>query len=755
MSYIDAMLDRKSDKIHIAQRISGQRRLSTVAANYVFYYTDPSGQHRSIFGHSCKRYSSHSSFKFRAALAEYQRDHTIFESDINPIFRCLTENFKDADVPALHVGFFDIEAGFDTERGFAPTNDPFNPVTAISLYRSADQRLISWVLCPPTMDLQAAHELAGQFVDTHMFADEGALLSGFLDAIDDVDILTGYNSAGYDVPYLVNRVARVLGQAAIKRFCLWDQTPAKREYLDKFGKMITTYDLVGRVHLDYIELYRKHNTQQRLSYALNAIAEIEVGETKTPYDGTLDDLYKKDLYKFIAYNRQDVMLMVKIDHKNRFIELANQIAHANCVLLKTTMGSVALVEQAIINEMHLMGRVVPNRKPREYSKPDDTPGFEDDDEDDEQSPVVGAYVAQPKVGLQEHVGAIDINSLYPNAIRALNMSPETLIGQIRSDETTRLVEERVAKLPSTRRAEAWEGLFCTLEVQHMLDQDEAVLTVDFTDNISGVVSTVQMTGQQLYGFIFAPENGVCITANGTIFRTDVEGMIPALLAKWYADRKSLQANNKECTTKAKLELDETTTKELLAKADFWDQRQKARKTLLVSLYGALLNESCRFYDERVGQSVTLSGRSIVRHMNASINEIITGVKDYRGEAVIYSDTDSIAGDSIIRTQHGMLRIDDLFDKCTGDLYTVGEKEYVTDNELRVMGYDKGICKLVPINYIYRHRVKKARYRITDSAGRSVVVTDDHSVMIKRNNDLNEVKPSDIQIGDTLIVCTPK
>lgn len=649
MSYIDAFLDRKADKIHIVERVNGIRQFLTKPVNYVFYFEDTNGQHRSIFNHTLTRYSTPSSHKFRAKLAECRRQYRIFESDINPVFRYLADHYPDAEVPTLNIGFFDIEADFDPERGFAPTNDPFNAVTAISLYRTADQKLLSWVLCPPTVAVEAAQAIVGQFDDTFLFTDEASLLRAFLDAIEDVDLLTGWSSSAYDVPYLVNRVSRMISRAETKRFCLWDQFPSKREYIDKFGRPLVTYDFVGRVHLDYMELYIKHNTQQRLSYALNAIGELEVGETKTPYDGTLDDLYKKDLFKFIEYNRQDVMLMVKIDQKNKFIELANQIAHANCVLLKTTMGTVALVEQAIINEMHAMGgRIVPDRKPRDASSADMDAeedhiraSHNDDDNDDERSsPVVGAYVAQPNTGLHEHVGAVDVRSLYPSAIRALNMSPETLYGQVRPDETMKLIDERIAKLSDAQKAEAWEGLFCTLEVQHMNDQTDAIMTVDFFDYLTDLVTTKTMTGKQLHEFVFNPANYVCITANGTLFRTDQEGIIPALLTKWYADRKRLQAKVKEYAVKAANETDPVLTASYLATSRHNNFLQLAAKIRLNALYGALLQNHCRFFDQRIGQSVTLSGRSIVKHMASTINETITGEYDYRGGACIYGDTDS-------------------------------------------------------------------------------------------------------------------
>jgi DNA polymerase elongation subunit (family B) len=263
---------------------------------------------------------------------------------------------------------------------------------------------------------------------------------------------------------------------------------------------------------------------------LEVVAEAEVGETKTPYEGTLDQLYRNDFPKFIEYNRQDAMLLVKIDKKRKFIELANQIAHANGVLLKTTMGSVALVEQAIINKAHDLGFIVPDRK-REIVEYE--PESDDEDDEEEATPVVGAYVADPKKGLHEEVGAVDIISLYPTIIRAFNISPETLVGQIRSDETMAMIEKRITE--GTPRAEAWEGVFGTLEYDHMMAHDTSMLTVDFQ---GGREQT--FTGAELYRYIFEEGRPLCVSANGTIFRTDKNGVIPQLLTGWYAERLKLQ-----------------------------------------------------------------------------------------------------------------------------------------------------------------------------------------------------------------------
>ena len=108
----------------------------------------------------------------------------------------------------------------------------------------------------------------------------------------------------------------------------------------------------GRIHLDYLELYRKYTYHEMHSYSLDAIGEYELNERKIAYEGTLDQLYNQDFYKFIEYNRQDVALLDNLDKKLRFIDLANEIAHDNTVNIQTTMGAVAVTEQAIINEAH-------------------------------------------------------------------------------------------------------------------------------------------------------------------------------------------------------------------------------------------------------------------------------------------------------------------------------------------------------------------------------------------------------------------
>jgi DNA polymerase elongation subunit (family B) len=274
------------------------------------------------------------------------------------------------------------------------------------------------------------------------------------------------------------------------------------------------------------------------------------------------------------------------------------------------MGAVAVTEQAIINECHRRGFQVPNRIKKD-----------EDAEDD--AGAAGAYVAYPKEGLQDWIGSLDINSLYPSAIRALNMGPETIVGQLRQDKTQAYVDNLVTKGKSF--AAAWEGIFGSLEYTAVMDKEIGTeITVDWEDGGVDVLSAAEV-----YKLIFESHQSLMISANGTIFTYDKEGIIPGLLKRWYAERKEMQAKLKDCI-KAGNKVEE----------EYWDKRQLVKKINLNSLYGAILNPHCRFFDKRIGQSTTLTGRQIVKHMASKVNEIITGEYDYRGKAIIYGDTDS-------------------------------------------------------------------------------------------------------------------
>jgi DNA polymerase elongation subunit (family B) len=607
MSYVDATWDRDNDIVKVVERDPKKGRIfQEFPARYVFYYPDQKGKYRSIYGESLSKVvcKSHKEFQKEQRIHNNQR---LFESDINQVFRTLEENYLGKDAPKLNVAFWDIEVDFDPERGYASPGDAFMPITAIAVHLQWLDTLICLAIPPKTLTMEQAKEQVKDFPNTILFETEGEMLDTFLTLIEDADVLSGWNSEGFDMPYTVNRIIKVLSKDDTRRLCLWDAMPKKREY-EKYGKAAVTYDLVGRVHLDSLELYRKYTYEERHTYRLDAIGEMEVGESKTVYEGTLDQLYNNDFKKFIEYNRQDTALLNKLDKKLRFIDLANTLAHECTVLLQTTMGAVAVTEQAIVNEAHHRGLIVPSRPKRD---------------EDASNQAAGAYVAYPKKGLHDWIGSMDINSLYPSVIRALNMGPETIVGQLRQTYTQAEIDAKIAKGNSF--AAAWEGKFGANEYEFVMNKDKAhEIHVDWENGDTNV-----LTGAQIYEMIFESNQPWVLSANGTIFTYEKEGIIPGLLKRWYAERKEMQAKLKDAI-KAENKIEE----------EYWDKRQLVKKINLNSLYGAILNAGCRFFDNRIGQSTTLTGRGIARHMAGKINEVITGEYNHTGKAIIYGDTDS-------------------------------------------------------------------------------------------------------------------
>ena len=200
------------------------------------------------------------------------------------------------------------------------------------------------------------------------------------------------------------------------------------------------------------------------------------------------------------------------------------------------------------------------------------------------------------------------------------MGNETIVGQLRPIMTDRYIKEKQSKGKSF--ASAWEGLFGSLEYEAVMAKEIGTeITIDWNTGEESVHS-----GADIWKMIFDSNRPWLLTANGTIFTNEVEAVVPGLLKRWYAERKELQAKLRNATDKKEIE--------------FWDKRQLVKKINLNSLYGAILNPGCRFFDKRIGQSTTLTGRAIAKHMDAHINELITGEYDHTGKAIIYGDTDS-------------------------------------------------------------------------------------------------------------------
>ncbi len=155
MSYVDALFDRTKDRIYIVERNNGVREYKEYPANYVFYYDDPRGKFRTMYDTPVSRFSTKVGKEFHKEV-RINSGKRIWESDINPVFRCFEENYLGKPAPKLQTAFFDIEVDFDPARGYAPTNDPFNPITAISVYLDWLDKLVTMVIPQKSMTWETA-----------------------------------------------------------------------------------------------------------------------------------------------------------------------------------------------------------------------------------------------------------------------------------------------------------------------------------------------------------------------------------------------------------------------------------------------------------------------------------------------------------------------------------------------------------------------------------------------------------------------
>jgi len=338
-------------------------------------------------------------------------------------YACVNDNYgNDFDPDVIKVANIDIEVG--SEDGFPNPEDANQPVTAITV--SVRGRYFVFGI--------------GEYNNTRTdvsYVDcrgERRLLDVFLNFWEkiDPDIITGWNVDGFDIPYLVNRITKLMGDKEARRLspARWIKT---REFKGNFGKVTKEYTLTGLTVLDYLQLYKKFTYTQQESYKLDHIAFVELGQKKIDYSEveTLHQLYKTDYQKFIDYNIKDVELVDKLEDKMRLIEQAMTIAYDAKVNINDVFTQVRMWDVLIHNYLYDRNIVIP---------PKDSHGKD--------SKFSGAYVKDPQVGMHNWVMSFDLNSLYPHLIMQYNISPDTFIeGEYTDTSVDQLVANQIPECP--------------------------------------------------------------------------------------------------------------------------------------------------------------------------------------------------------------------------------------------------------------------------------------------------------------------
>jgi DNA polymerase elongation subunit (family B) len=542
---------------------------------------DPNGEYPTLDG------------KRANAVTKYDwKDNSLYESDLDANTAVLIDKYRDSDdAPEWqNIVYFDIEceiAGALTPELIkrAPTK-----ITSIAVYDNTTKKYYCLIL-DEKKQLQTINEASRAIIP---FPHEHDLLHAFLNLWEQLDptIITGWNSAYFDVPFLYYRIENQLGTNEANRL-----SPLKKV---KFGQYVndSPVELAGLNHLDYMLLFKKYNAKQEPSYRLGDIGEKYAKLSKIEYEGNLDRLFTEDINKFIEYNIRDVEILIELEKRFKFIELTIAICHLCHVPYEQIYLSTALNDGAILTYLKRQGIVSPN-------KPTTTrPALYDIKEE-----YAGGYLKDPVPGLYEWVIDLDFTSLYPSIIRSLNIGIETYVGRIVNNDK-------------------YDNQWTLGDLKRM--NPEQLITIERLKD-DKTTNQSQATIGQIIKFI--EDGDILVAASGAMFRTDRSSVVCDVLTDWFNKR----VEYKNLMKKAYKAGDDV-------KGEFYNRRQHAYKIKLNDVYGCYAINGWRYTDghKLISKAITLTGQRVtqesIKFVNKWMNkELGTTDKDY----VVTSDTDSL------------------------------------------------------------------------------------------------------------------
>lgn len=343
----------------------------------------------------------------------FDPDTQVFESDVTPETRVLTDLYLHEDNVSTGCVVFPMDIEVSTEDSLPDAENPVNEITAISFYDVSTKMYTVLVLN------KGGHREDIKRDDAHIrfFESESELLHQFIAAYEEIGptIITGWNSDQFDIPYLYARLKYLFGENVANRLSPIGQV--------RYSNFKNKWIIAGVSCLDYLDLYKKFTYTEQPNYRLGTIGRLEVGLDKIEYDGTLDSLLRDDPDKFIEYSLRDTVIVVKLEEKLKLIELVRGICHLGHVPYEDYGFSSRFLEGTILTYLHRKG-IVANNKPAGYREM-----MEERDESDEEG-FEGAYVKEPVPGMYHWIYSLDLQSLYPSIIMSLNISPETKVGVV-------------------------------------------------------------------------------------------------------------------------------------------------------------------------------------------------------------------------------------------------------------------------------------------------------------------------------------
>jgi DNA polymerase elongation subunit (family B) len=559
---------------------------------YVYLETNNAPDTTSIFNTKLKK----KRFKNQSDRSRYIKDNGIIRvfDNFNVQQQFLIDTFwqdneKDNfNQHPLKVYFIDIETY--SPDAFPDVNNPQDPINVITVYDTITDRYTVWGTKPFTK--------ANEKTDYNYCKTERELYVKFLDFFskDYPDILSGWNSEFFDIPYIINRMTKVIGEDEVRRLSPIGSMRA-RTFMGKFGREQTRWHIEGISCVDYLEIYKRFCPVLRESYKLDAIGEIELDQRKIDYGDTdLASLSEDNWELFVEYNIQDVTLLINLEKKLQYIQLLRMIAYAGLTTFEGALGSLSVITGLCAIRARTKDQRIPTfvKEIKEGGKQNE-----------------GAYVGEPKRDFQEHIVSFDANSLYPNMMITLNLSPETKIGTIQHDDK-----------------------------YNILYTDDGKMTVKLVNGTEYTLTKEKFA-------LFVEREQIAISKARVLFTQKEKGIIPITVDHYYKKRVEL----KKLLTKAKraaINIKETDPnyKKIQNEIDNLNIRQHTIKILINTIYGYFGNKHSPLGDDDLANSITLTGQAVIKQSNQILTNYIkdnTGLSDEYLEEntpIIYNDTDS-------------------------------------------------------------------------------------------------------------------
>ena len=626
MSYRNIYYNTKERCVTLFTWDKDGKRIKVDASVDPYLYVEGAGNDESIYGTRLNKKS------FRT---QYDRYKYLKDTNVKRVFdnfpivqQYLIDSFwKDNEKPEfaqhpIKVMFVDIEVYAPDD--FPHANEAKAPVNVITVYDTLSNKFVTWGI--------KDYNTTEPDVKYVKCVSEADIFKKFIEYFesDYPDILTGWNSEFFDIPYIINRCTKVLDKSYTDRLSPSNNVYS-REMKGKFGQEQTRWYIEGISLIDYLDVYKRFSAGERESYKLASIAEAELGEGKVDF-GTMNlaTLADTDWKTFIDYNIQDVRLLVKLEEKLKYSELIRMLAYVGLTTFEGAMGSLSVINGATAVRARYRNQRIPS--------------FIRDADDGSKNP--GAYVGAPLSGFQECVISFDANSLYPNVMISLNISPETKVGVIE-------------------------------------DKNDKEVTIR---HVSGKVYSLPIA--KFASFIETEE--IAISKANVMFSQKKKGVMPEILDFYYNKRQAIRKDIKKLK-KQHSELEDKETKDakqLKMIIDQLDAKQLCIKVFINSIYGYFGNKNAPFGDDDVASSITLTGQSVIKHSNELLksfikNEISSIDDELLNKCIIYNDTDS----SYVSIKP--LFIDKVFkkgNKLTKEAYdTVNRIEEYLNNNIKTWG----------------------------------------------------------------------